>query len=84
MSEPTIEVKSPDREHSVYLRPAAYTALSYYVELSPAARWHGAVGLVAEHDQLDPMPAYVPVVEDANDTCRHGRLFSAPCRDCEI
>lgn len=132
-SQPTKTVVHPaDRGQVVYLRPAAWTALSFHTDLlgqrcddgtpwdgqvrldriaeraatdpiltqlvalagrlaadvadpwSLTAEWAAATALVAEHNRIDPLPAYAPVAYSDDDTCRHGRSFATDCADCEI
>jgi hypothetical protein len=49
----------------------------------PGTRWIGASAIVAEHNRIDPQPAYVPFQYD-DDTCRHGVSFDADCPNCEV
>ncbi len=46
------------------------------------ADYRAAAALLAEHNRLDPLPVYEPVLYDPDDRCRHGHLFTEPCDDC--
>jgi len=48
------------------------------------ARYAAAADLVAEQNRIDPVSAPASHgQDDAVDTCRHGKTFTAACRECD-